>query len=151
MKQIYFDTSAVVASSSKNHAHYAATIPWLQALRHGRIKGVISCHVIAEYYSTMTNAKTDFAVEPDILAETLSSNLSSTFKILPLPQSQYFSAIDRCAEQFARNGKVYDFIHLEAALAANCDGLLTLNFREFTRIAQGEKIRIIDAATEKPL
>lgn len=150
MIRYYFDTSVVVAASSLQHPHYHFAIPWLESLTAGGLQGVISCHVIAEYFSTMTNLKSSFSVEPDFLEATLETRMQSNFKIVTIPPPLYFAATKRCATRSARNGKIYDALHLEAALAAKCDALLTLNFSDFARLAEGENLKIVDASKKRP-
>lgn len=150
MKLIYFDTSILVAAAASVHSHHDLATPWFAALNSRQFEACLSCHVIAEFYSTMTNLKFDFAIDPGLLASTLEKQIKSNFKIIHIPDRVYFDAAFRTARFMGRGAKIYDILHFEAALAAKCDALVTLNFRDFSRVADGEKIKIIDATTVKP-
>jgi predicted nucleic acid-binding protein len=49
--KVFFDTTVLVAASSKSHPHHVQAFPALRRVAAGRDRGFISSHSIAEVYA----------------------------------------------------------------------------------------------------
>ena len=100
------DTSVFVAGTLRGHVHHARTLPLLDSITAGTIKGVMASHSLAECYASLTSIPPP--MNPAETREILQKNLMSFFKILELSQQDYQNAIDRVVEKHLRSGAIYD-------------------------------------------
>lgn len=149
MSKFYVDTSVLVAGMAESHAHHDVALPWLEHFSSGKKAGCVSNHAVAEFCSTMTHLRYEFCVSASECSDLIEEGILKIYETVHLSSSHYRAAVLRLSQNHGRNGQIYDCLHIEAALAAKCDTLVTLNFRDFSRLATGTKLKIVDATKKK--
>jgi predicted nucleic acid-binding protein len=134
------DTSVLVAGALQHHPFHARAWVWQQAIHRGEIQAMVSAHALAELYSVLTKVPDGLSPpEARVVIATLSSQVNV---IAPSPQT-YLSAIERCSSRSLQSGAVYDALHLVEAERAGADVLLTFNPKDFQRLAEFDKPRVL--------
>ena len=137
------DTSVFVAGTLRGHVHHARTLPLLDSITAGTIKGVMASHSLAECYASLTSIPPP--MNPAETREILQKNLMSFFKILELSQQDYQNAIDRVVEKHLRSGAIYDALIFQSAVKGKVDKLVTWNLKHFVRL--GDEIQVVTPET----
>lgn len=150
MNKYYVDTSVLVAGMAECHTYHDAALPWLEVFSTGKKAGCVSNHVLAEFCATMTHLRYEFSVNASDCSDLIEAGILKVYETVHLSLSHYRAAISRLGRYGGRNGLIYDCLHVEAALAAKCNVLLTFNFRDFKRLAEGTPLKIVDAAEKRP-
>ena len=73
---IFFDTTVLVAASSRSHPHHAQAFPAVRRVAAGRDRGFISAHSIAEVYASLTRLPVRPRIHPVEAARIVTDNLS---------------------------------------------------------------------------
>ncbi len=122
------------------HQHHKVAFPRLRRCIEGKDQGIVSIHLLAELYATLTGIPHKPRVRPAEAKEVL-DYLQEHFILVALTQKDYRLAVDRMASLGLLDGGIYDALHAQAALKAKADVLLTLNGKHFTRLGDDiEKI-----------
>jgi predicted nucleic acid-binding protein len=135
MMKVLFDTNILVASTIEAHPNHAISLPWIQQVRNKSIQGYISTHSIAELYAVMTRLPLVHPLTAQQVQELIVNNLES-FHPVDLESNDYLEVIRNVARLNITGGGIYDAIIAQAALKANVDILLTMNFKHFTRLGE---------------
>jgi predicted nucleic acid-binding protein len=136
--KVYFDSNVVIASLIRSHVHHEPALSALLSVRNRISEGFVSAHGLAESYVLLGRA-----LYPDFLSPydgwySISSNVLPFFSIVSLSSEDYQSALERCARQGVFGGHVYDAVHIQAAIKANCDRLFTFNVKHFRQLAPAD-------------
>ncbi len=132
--RVAFDTSVLVAGLVEAHPAFAPAALWLDAADRGEIDALWTMHAYAEAWSVLTRLPLTERLEIAAVNELLAA-LVVVAVPLPLDLVDYAAAADRCAAAAVRSGAIFDALHLVAAERAQADALLTLNVKDFARLA----------------
>jgi len=135
MKKFLFDTSILVAALVEYHPKHTLALPWLQRVKKGIDKGVVSAHSLAEFYSIITTfpAKPR-RISPQEAQQLIQQNILDVFEVITLSEQDYISVINHLSESGIIGGVIYDALILKAAIKANVDYVITLNEKDFKRV-----------------
>jgi predicted nucleic acid-binding protein len=65
----------------------------------------------------------------------LNVNVLPHFEIVSLSRRDYTVALERCASLGVGGGRVYDALHIQAAIKAECEELCTFNVKDFQQLS----------------
>ncbi len=132
---IFFDTTVLVAASSKNHPHHVQAFPALRRVAAGRDRGFISAHSIAEVYASLTRLPVEPRIHPTEAARIVTDNLLPHFKAVPVDEMDYLEALRTVKDGAWIGAKIYDALLLRCAGKCNVDRIYTFNLRDFRLLA----------------
>lgn len=154
---VYLDSSAVIAALVQCHEHHAVAAPWLSAAKAGHVKAMANLHLSAETWRTLTGDRLEkymstrgVAKITDDEARLLVLDLFEYISFVPASSDQYKRAIERCSTRGYRSSVIYDALHLIAAEGGGVDAVVTLNERDFQRLAEPGSPRILSPMVEQP-
>jgi predicted nucleic acid-binding protein len=135
MKKYLFDTSTLVAALIESHPKHTFALPWLQRVKNGIDKGIVSAHSLAELYSILTT----IPVKPRRISaqeaqQLIQQNISNVFEIITLSEQDYTNVIKHLSKSNIIGGVIYDALILQAGIKANVDYVMTLNETDFKRV-----------------
>ncbi|MCK5719969.1 MAG: PIN domain-containing protein [Thiomargarita sp.] len=135
MKKILFDTSTLVAASIISHPKHSLVLPYLQEVKKGINKGVVSTHSLAEIYNILTIFPANpRRISPQEAQQLIQQNIVDVFEVITLSELEYMSVIKHLSESNIIGGVIYDALILKAAIKANVDYVITLNEKDFKRV-----------------
>lgn len=137
---VAIDTSVLVAAIVAAHESHAPAKQWLDAIDRRELDAIVSTHALAELYGVLTRIPGGLSPAE---AQVTVSNLPNRMRVVPLTAGAYLAAIERCSMRALKSGVVFDALHLIAAERSGADALLTFNASDFTRLAQGERPKIV--------
>jgi predicted nucleic acid-binding protein len=132
---IFFDTTVLVAASSKSHPHHVQAFPALRRVAAGRDKGFISLHSIAEVYASLTRLPVEPRIHPTEAARIVTDNLLPHFKAVPANKEDYLEALRTVKDGGWAGAKIYDALLLCCAAKCNVDRVYTFNLGDFRLLA----------------
>jgi len=141
----YFDTNVLVAASVQDHVHHVQSFDLLEAVKQGGLKGCISTHGLAEFYSVITRAPFHPRVHPTEAGRFLDENILPYFELVALSAHDYKAVLHSCTSAGLIGGLFFDALHLHSARKSNCDRIYTLNVRDFRSLAPAELSEMITA------
>ena len=99
------------------------------------MEGVISAHGLAETYGFVSRA-----LYPDLLSpleawHSISTNILPFFSLVSLSAKDYQTFLERCASLGLVGGRIYDALHVQAAIKSKCDRLYTFHVKHFRELA----------------
>ena len=136
------DTSVLVAAHLATHPSHGEAMDWMNAVAAGRAEGMVTLHALAEVWSVLTKLPIHPRIDP-ASARMVVGEIATIAQVTALTHAMYFQALDRCVSQGARSGAVFDALHLIAAERAGADVVLTLNEKDFVRLAHPTGPRIL--------
>jgi predicted nucleic acid-binding protein len=136
----YLDTNILVAASIEDHQHHTQAFHLIKAAKDGAVKGCISTHGLAEYYSVITRTPFTPRVHPAEAGRFLDDNILPYFELVALSVGDYKAVLRWCANAGLIGGGIFDALHLRSAQKANCDRIYTFNLKEFRSLAPAELI-----------
>lgn len=142
--QILFDTSVLVAAMVESHPAHLRALPWLQRVRDGDITGIVAAHSLAETYAVLTRLPIQPRISPQLAYHVIQHNILDLCSVVALSSSDYTSIIADLVSKGLIGGVTYDALAIYAAQQANVDQLLTLNAKDFRRIAPELTDQIIE-------
>jgi predicted nucleic acid-binding protein len=137
---VAIDTSVLVAAMVAAHESHEPAKQWLDAVNRRELDALVSTHALAELYAVLTRIRGGLSPEE---AQLTVGNLPNRMRVVPLTSGAYMRAVERCSARGLKSGAVFDALHLIAAERARADALLTFNPDDFTRLAQGERPRVV--------
>ena len=133
--KVLFDTSVLVAAFVESHPAHSYAFKWLQKARTKQIEFLISSHTIAELYAVLTVLPVTPTITPGIVIRLIKENVLTAARVITLDHKDYRTVITGLAGLGITGGTVYDGLIARAAKKAGADKLLTLNQRDFKRVA----------------
>lgn len=143
MERTLLDTSVLVAALVRAHANHKAARPWLERMQRGEIVGVVSSHSLLELYAVLTRLPLRPRISPETAWSLIRTNLLERAALVHLPLEAYITLLDKLAKRGVRGGATYDALILEAGLASQAHCCLTLNIRDFRRLALPSPVRVV--------
>lgn len=131
----YLDTNILVAGVMREHEHHAPANALLRAAAAETITAYISNHSLAEMYAVLTATPWSYPVQAQEALLVIESTIRPNVSTIDLSGKQYEAALHRCAKSGWKGGRIYDALHIEAALHAECDRIYTFNTAHFRQLA----------------
>jgi predicted nucleic acid-binding protein len=131
--KLLFDTSVMVAAALPQHPSHAPCFAQLQAAKNQTVRGFLSTHSLAEFYSVTTRMPSQPRMSPQDATRLLQSYLQY-LEAIALEAAEYVSAIEQMTTLGIPGGGIFDALIAQAALKADVDKILTLNPKHFTRL-----------------
>lgn len=139
--KIAFDTSVLVAGLVEAHPAFDRATLWLDAAHRGELEAIWTTHAYAEAWSVLTRLPLAERLDPGTVNEVLGS-LVATRTPEALTLLDYQAAAGRCAAAGVRSGAIFDALHLVLAERVGAEALLTLNVKDFTRLAPSIRVMV---------
>lgn len=137
MSRIALDTSVLVAAIQSWHTeHERAFKAVSQSLRKGSV--VVPLHVLFESYSVLTRMPKPLRLSPETALGLLERTLRDKAEVVELGGDSVFDLFQTFPDRDISGGAVYDALIAESAMRAGAASLLTLNQRDFERVAPKE-------------
>jgi predicted nucleic acid-binding protein len=140
--KIAIDTSVLVAAQVAAHPQHVHAGNWMSALNRSDLSAIVTVHALAEVWSVLTKIPVTPRIDPTV-ARTVIMQIASVVQVVQLTEALYFEAFERCAARDLRSGAVFDALHLVAAEQMAADLILTLNVKDFLRLAKPSTPRIL--------
>ena len=139
----YFDSSVLVAALLRAHPRHAASFLWLERVHRREVRGAISAHGLAETWSALTGMPLHPPLGADRLLRQLQEAVLGRFRVVEATRRDYEGLLGAAARLDARGGSVYDALHVAMARKVRAEVVLTLDLRDFRRVAPdlGGRIR----------
>ena len=132
---VFFDTSVLVAALVDAHPMHGAALPWLRRVHAGTLNGVVAAHGMAETFSVLSTLPHQPRITAEIARQLIRASVATVFRVIPLAKRDYLRVIDTLARAGLSGGIVYDALAMQAASKAKADRVVTLNGRDFSRLA----------------
>jgi len=139
--RVAFDTSSLLPLVLPAHPRYQWVKPWDEAVRAGRIAGLVLAHARAELFATAT-AIPGIRITPKAALQVIEELLQG-LEVIPGSDEVYRAAVARCALVGVTSGGVYDALHVIAAELAGATAIVTLDVGDFERFRIETSPRII--------
>ncbi|HEX2252707.1 MAG TPA: PIN domain-containing protein [Thermoanaerobaculia bacterium] len=130
------DTSVLVAALQARHQDHARCRDALHDLLLAS-SVVVPEPALVETYSVLTRIPPPFRMNPVVVLRLLRETLSGHAQVAPVPEGRSWDFLSAAAERGVAGGATYDDRILFCALETGARRLLTLNLRDFERLAQG--------------
>jgi predicted nucleic acid-binding protein len=127
------DTSCLVALVSSWHEFHARTKQAYEARRRRHERLVVPVHVLLESFAVLTRLPVRLA--PEDAQRILEENFFQTAGIAGLAGGTAWAAVRELSRRGMGGGIIYDTAIALAALEAGASVLLTLNVKDFLRVA----------------
>ena len=98
----------------------------------------MSTHSLAETYGFLSRSLYADLMYPFEAWQSISGNVLPYFSLVSLNEQDYRAALEECASKSIGGGRVYDALHLQAAMKAKCDRLFTFNVKHFRQLSPPE-------------
>ena len=134
------DTNVLVAAAIEDHPHHVPAFELLKAIQQKRLRGCISTHGQAEFYSVISRAPFRPRVHPIEAGRMLEENIVPYFEVVVLTAEDYQAVLHSCAAAGLIGGVIFDALHLYSSEKANCDRIYTFNVKDFRMLAQTEEV-----------
>ena len=139
-RRSYCDTSALIALTTGRHPHRKTALGALDAEPDLHV----ALHGMAEYFATMTKVRLPYAITPAEAQSRIADLLQDVrLTVVEMTLTSYRRAIELAADVPMPSGSVYDALPLACAEQAGCERLLTLNGRNFLRMATLTEVEIV--------
>jgi predicted nucleic acid-binding protein len=133
--KVYLDTNVLVAAVVKDHQHHVQSFDLVKAVKDGALKGCISTHGLAEFYSVITRAPFIPRAHPAEAGRFMDDNILPHFELVALSKDDYKAVLRSCANSGWIGGVVFDALHVHSARKAECDRIYTFNVKDFRALA----------------
>ena len=138
MGPLLIDTNVIVASMVAGHAQHIPSLACIRILLKEKTKSLMSCHSLAECFSSLTSMPLENPVTPSQAREIIEENVLNLFEVVELSAQDYREAIRRVAGLNLKSGLIFDALIFQAALKKKASCVVTWNSKDFARISQGE-------------
>jgi predicted nucleic acid-binding protein len=131
----FCDTSVLVAASDVTHEHHAAS----RTVVAQATPGIAYCaaHALAELYSTLSGGRY-LRVLPLEHVLQIVKRLHTVFTIVDVPAAEYITMLESAVHQQTRGGRIYDALHVHAAVQCDASVIYTWNEKDFRSVVPPE-------------
>lgn len=134
MSRLALDTNVLVAAMQSWHsAHDRATQAVSDALRAGSV--VVPVQVLFETYSVLTRTPKPRRLSPADALKLLEGTLHGKAEIVDLGGESTFELLQTLPGRDIAGGAAYDALIAATAIKAGANAIVTLNTRDFERVA----------------
>jgi predicted nucleic acid-binding protein len=146
VKDVFFDTSVLLAGLIDLGAPSRNAGPLLDAVAKGRIRHPQTAwHCCLEVYSVATRLPEEFRLTPADALTLIEEEILQRFAVLDLPTRSRGAFLKLCAREGIRGGRLYDAHVAEIARSARASVVVTDNQRDFA-VLERHGIPVLDAA-----
>lgn len=142
---VFFDTTVLVASSSRAHQHFVQASSAMARVATGEDKGYVSQHSIAEVYSALTRMPVVPRIHPLEAARMILDNILQNFEAIPIEREDYLEALAVVSNAGWPGAKIYDALILRCAEKCPAQRIYTFNLKDFKQLAPGHMQDLICA------
>jgi len=135
-----FDSSALIAALDSRHPHHAWALERLVEAGRSDEMPVVAGHSIAETYAGLTGMPAGRRASPAAAERALLECLGKGWRIAALAPEDYLDVVRRCARTSIAGGTVYDAVIAAAGRRAHVRRVVTLNTKDFRRVAPDPEI-----------
>jgi predicted nucleic acid-binding protein len=132
---ILYDSSSLLALYVENHPHNDQVVQTYSRQKATDNSFYMSIHSIAELYSNLTRGKQYFDYSAEKADQLINKIVDTFFSVVSLNEEDYLAAFSELKEKDLTNGIVYDGIISQAAHKIEADILVTINEKDFKRLA----------------
>lgn len=132
------DTSVLVAATVEKHPHHGPSHRLLEKIRTQRRTAFLSTHGLAEFFSSLTAMPIDPPVAPQEAREVIEERILKIFDLVALSEDDYRKALERVCSKNFKSGAIFDALHVQAAIKAEADCLVTWDQKHFLRLVTDE-------------
>lgn len=127
------DSSVIVAAFQEWHQDHARCLTAVdRALADPPV--ILPLQVVVESYSVLTRLPAPHRLRPQVVRQLLEGTFRDFASLAPAPRDAW-DLLARLSEGGVAGGAVYDAAIAESALQGGADEILTLNARDFERVA----------------
>jgi predicted nucleic acid-binding protein len=135
---VIFDASVLVAACVASHPEHQSCLSWLQRAIQGKLRMAVASHTLAEVYSVLSTLPLSPRIGPALANQLVEENVVRHAEtIVNLNASDYRKALQRLADGGFSGGITYDMLVVMAAEKVQATEIVTLNRKDFERIAPG--------------
>lgn len=139
MKVTGLDSSILVAALQSLHERHEPSLKALdRVLSSDEVEPVLPRRALTEAYSVLTRLPAPYRLAPKQALALLRGTLEGNVRIIDLPLADAWPYLERLAQEATVGGAVYDADILECCLQSGAIRILTLNGRDFRRLAPPE-------------
>jgi len=128
MARVFLDTNVMIATVMSDHPQHARCVDCLERFDEDALF-VVSEQILAEFYSVVTRTPGYRDAPFEALSEAVEVLVGEVIPSTPLGPGDFLAA----HRASVRGGAIHDWVHLQTALRSQCQHLVTLNQRHFTR------------------
>lgn len=132
------DSSVLVAALQSLHERHEPALKALDRVLSFEEQPVLPRRALTEAYSVLTRLPAPHRVAPKQALELLRGTLEGNARIIDLPLADTWPHLERLAQEATVGGAVYDAEILECCIQSGATQILTLNGRDFRRLAPPE-------------
>ncbi len=139
---IFLDTSVLVAAFWGDHPQHDLSVAIVKTASPG--SAFCAAHTVAEVYSTMTRLPVKPPIPPE-QALLFVQQIRQLFTVVPLTDEEYFSTVERLAQNGLAKNYIYDALIVRAAEKSGADIVYTWNISDFLKVSSPSilsKIRV---------
>jgi predicted nucleic acid-binding protein len=125
----FFDTSVLVAAFQESHVHHEPSLATFRMFE--KRQACCALHTLAELYSTLTRIPHTH-VSGNVALRFI-ENVEQHLTLVALDASDYYSALERAAQEEMNGGMIYDALLIRSAIKAKADTIYTWNVAHFRR------------------
>ncbi len=145
VKDVFFDTSVLLAGLIDLGPPSRAAVPLLDAVAKGRIrKPRTAWHCCLELYSVATRLPEEFRLAPGDALTLIEEEILGRFEVHDLPARSRRGFLRLCGRERVRGGRLYDAHIAEIARSARAGIVVTENQRDFA-VLERHGIPVVDA------
>ena len=146
VKDVFFDTSVLLAGLVDLGAPSRDALPLLDAVAKGRIRTPRTAwHCCLELYSVATRLPEEFRLTPADALMLIEEEVLERFEVHDLPTRSRHGFLRLCAREGIRGGRLYDAHIAEIARSARASLVVTENQRDFA-VLERHGIPVLGAA-----
>lgn len=143
--KVLLDTSVLVAAMVEVHPAHERALPWLQQVKKGEITASVAAHTLAELYAVLTRLPVNPSISPAVAWRLIEENVLAAAEVTALSEEDYRTLLQSLSQKGLRGGVTYDAIIAYVATKAGVEQLVTLNEKDFYRVAFSSEVEIISA------
>jgi len=139
---VFLDTSVLVAAFWGDHPQHDVSVALLKTASPS--SAFCAAHTVAEVYSTMTRLPVKPPVPPE-QALLFVQQIRQLFTVVSLTDEEYFSTVERLAQNGLAKNYIYDALIVRAAEKSGADIVYTWNIGDFLKVSHPSilsKIRV---------
>ena len=136
------DTSVVVAALVSWHSDHASARSAVNTVLNSP-DVVLPSRVLVEAYSVLTRLPAPHRVAPADAIGALASTFELRTSVTDLETASYWRFLQKTADESVSGGAVYDAEIIACAIEAGATVILTLNLKDFERLA-ADRLRVVD-------
>lgn len=129
------DTSLLIAALQSWHEQHVVALEAVDRLLGSEGETVLPVRALLEAYSVMTRLPPPHRLAPSTAFEVLRGTLERDVRLVGLPEEAHWKLLGGFVETGTTGGAVYDAEIIECCRRAGATKIVTLNRRDFERLA----------------